>query len=235
LWDATFFFGENLFKDYEEWLIETVKVACQNTAVNWVIKVHPDYIRKQLVDADRSKPRDLAALSEKIGTLPPHVKVLEPHTDISTFAIYQITDYGITVRGTPGIEMACLGIPVFTAGTGRYSGLGFTIDSASREEYLAKMARIQTFPIPSAETTQLAQKYAHAIFNLRPLRMTSFQVTYSPTSRLLHPLNPNCKILIHSYPELKGNRELQEFAKWMVSSHELDLMLDPSGVTSPDI
>jgi hypothetical protein len=52
-------------------------------------------------------------------------------------------DYCLTVHGTAGIEAARLGITVLTTGTGRYDRRGFTSDSDSREEYLAKPARIQ--------------------------------------------------------------------------------------------
>jgi len=41
LYDTLFFFGTDLYNDYAEWLVETVRVACQNSAVDWLIKVHP--------------------------------------------------------------------------------------------------------------------------------------------------------------------------------------------------
>src|SRR3546814_16642738 len=41
LYDATFFYGESLFPDYETWLIETVRGAIANPNLNWVIQVHP--------------------------------------------------------------------------------------------------------------------------------------------------------------------------------------------------
>jgi hypothetical protein len=51
--------------------------------------------------------------------------VLLPDTKISTLSLYRFADYGVTVRGTPGLEIACFGKPAFTAGTGTYAGLGF--------------------------------------------------------------------------------------------------------------
>src|SRR5690606_9849003 len=41
LWDASMNRGVDLFRDYEEWLVETVRAACANDRVNWVIKIHP--------------------------------------------------------------------------------------------------------------------------------------------------------------------------------------------------
>ncbi|MGI0014515.1 MAG: hypothetical protein ACREBU_13895, partial [Nitrososphaera sp.] len=140
LWDATFFYGEGLFDDYETWLIETVRAACKNPQLNWVVKLHPDLIWKLKYEGYSGELRDAIAIRSEIGSLPAHVKLVPPETDISTFSFFAITDVCITVRGTIGIEMACHGIPVLTAGTGRYSDLGFTIDSKTREEYLDHLA-----------------------------------------------------------------------------------------------
>ena len=46
LWDATFFYGEGLFDDYETCLLQTVRAACGNKRLNWVIKLHPDLVWK---------------------------------------------------------------------------------------------------------------------------------------------------------------------------------------------
>ena len=55
-------------------------------------------------------------------------------------------DYCLTVRGTVGLEAACRGIPVLTGGTGRYDRKGFTIDSATPQQYLERIARLQESP-----------------------------------------------------------------------------------------
>ncbi len=84
------------------------------------------------------------------------------------FSLFGVMDYCLTVRGTAGIEAARLGVPVLTAGPARYSGLGFTIDSASRAEYLARVARIQDTPPLSDEQRELAERFAYGLFVLRP-------------------------------------------------------------------
>ena len=45
---------------------------------------------------------------------------------------FQNIDFALTVRGTVGCELACYGVPVITAGTGRYSHQGFTVDPSKR-------------------------------------------------------------------------------------------------------
>ncbi len=230
LWDATFFFGDNLFRDYEEWLIETVKVACRNPGVNWVIKVHPDYVWKLKQLGTKETAQDLEVLRDQVGVLPPHIKVLEPETDISTLSIFAITDYGITVRGTVGIELSCLGVPVFTAGTGRYSGLGFTKDAGSREEYLQILAHIQDWPSRlSREETELAKRYAHTLLKLRPLIFRSFEQVQMPLQMLGHPLDHNIAIRLRSFEEFRQAADLNAFADWVGDRRQMDLI-----VAAPD-
>jgi len=224
LWDATFFFGENLFDDYEQWLLETVKAACANPATNWVVKVHPDYVWKMKQLGERAKPRDLIALGAEIGDLPEHIKVLEPDTDISTFSLFPVTDYCVTVRGTIGIEMACFGIPVFTAGTGRYSGLGFTIDSHTREDYLAKLRHIQNFPRLSREQILLAKKHAYGLFRIRPYKFQTFEMVQMPLNRLGHPLDHNVVIRAKCFRDIVEAQDLKTFSEWAANSQQLDLL-----------
>ena len=63
-------------------------------------------------------------------------RLLEPDTDISTWSLFDVTDFGVTIRGSIGFELPCFGKPALTAGTGFYSGRGFTVDSETADEYL---------------------------------------------------------------------------------------------------
>ena len=144
-WDGTFFYGTDLFGSYEEWFVETMKVACANPHVNWIVKIHPANIVKNVRDGVGSEPSELTAIRSLGEPLPPHVRVVQPDSRMSTLSLYSVMDYCVTVRGTVGIEAASFGIPVLTAGTGRYDRLGFTIDSESRAQYLDRLAHIHKF------------------------------------------------------------------------------------------
>ncbi|MBI3392624.1 MAG: hypothetical protein HY039_05490 [Nitrospirae bacterium] len=50
VWDGTFFYGTDLFENYEEWLVETVRAACGNDRVNWLVKIHPANVVKNARD-----------------------------------------------------------------------------------------------------------------------------------------------------------------------------------------
>ena len=168
-WDGTFFYGTDLFGSYEEWFVETMKIACANPHVNWIVKIHPANIVKNVRDGVESEPSELTAIRSLGVALPPHVRVVQPDSRMSTLSLYSVMDYCVTVRGTVGIEAASFGIPVLTAGTGRYDRLGFTIDSESKAQYLDRLAHIHKVLALSSEQRELAERFAHGLFIVRAL------------------------------------------------------------------
>jgi hypothetical protein len=223
LWDATFFYGRGLFDNYEAWLLETVRAACANPRVNWVIKLHPDLVWKLKHEDYAGELRDIIAVRSAVGKLPEHVRIVPPDTDINTFSFFEITDYCVTVRGTIGIEMACYGVPVLTAGTGRYAGMGFTIDSASAEEYLRRLARIEETPPMAREQRELARRFAYALFKLRPWSMQSFEWIKMPIEKTVHPLGDNLVPHVEDYSQFARAEDIRRFADW-VASEEVDYL-----------
>ena len=224
LWDANLFYGEDLFEDYEDWFIETIKAACNNTYVNWIVKLHPANIWKRNRDSVKGDLREIILIKESIGNLPPHIYLLYPETDINTFSLFNFVDYGITVRGTTGMELPCFGKPVFTAGTGRYSGLGFTIDSDSKEDYLDKLSRIHDFSPLTKEQNLTAKKHAYVLFNLRPWIMESFETEFKYKNKGAHPFDHNLHPKIKSLEELYSANDLRKFTNWVLNSKESDYL-----------
>ena len=96
----------------------------------------------------------------------------------STLSLFSIMDYCLTVRGTIGIEAAYRGIPVLTAGTGRYDRLGFTVDFDDRKSYLARLRHLETVPSLTTTEWELAKKYAFGTFALRPTPLSSLQFSF---------------------------------------------------------
>jgi hypothetical protein len=182
-WDATFFWGTDLYRNYEEWFVETVRAACRNTSMNWVIKLHPGNVMKNVRDGYQGELPELIAVRRHLGKLPPHIAVIPADSNINTFSLFSIMDYCLTVRGTIGIEAAVFGIPVLTAGTGRYDRKGFTVDSDSREEYLARLARIHEIPPLSQTQRELAERFAYASFVLRPFPLKTITLEFPNDSK----------------------------------------------------
>lgn len=225
LWDATFFYGSDLFDNYAEWLVETVRAACENTNLNWIVKLHPANIWKLQRDGAKiSEQSEITLLKERLGTIPDHIKFIEPATDINTYSLFELTDYCLTVRGTIGIEMPCYGIPTFVAGTGRYAGYGFTNESSTREEYIGKLKRLESFPRMSDEEVLLARKHAHALFLRRPLDLQTIQFKIYTDKKSGGLSERDIVIRSASAEEFANAPDLAEFSKWIMESTESDYL-----------
>jgi hypothetical protein len=228
LWDAPFAWGENLFDSYETWLIETVRAACANPEVNWVIKIHPANVWRGVIEGRSTDPTEVAALRRQIGDLPPHISFIPADHPVSTYSLFELMDYCVTVRGTVGLEASRLGIPVLTAGTGRYDRKGFTVDSDSKDEYLDRLARIQHLPRLTPKQQELADRFAFGSFVQRVLPLST--LTFERDRRSLTyglELGP-MQIQVRNADGWRTAADLQAFARWVTASSVTDFLVPPS-------
>ena len=84
------------------------RAACANDGVNWIVKLHPANVWKRRRDGVSGELDEHVGVREHVGELPPHVKLLDPDTDISTWSLFDVTDYGVTIRGSIGFELPVL-------------------------------------------------------------------------------------------------------------------------------
>ncbi len=217
LWDANLFYGEDLFDHFGDWLVQTVGAACDNPNVSWVIKLHPVNLYKAAHHGS-SRTSEIELIAEHVGDLPPHVTLMYPDSKVNALSLYEQTDYGITVRGTPGIEMPCFAKPTMTAGTGRYAGLGFTVDSDTREQYLERIRTIEQLSPMTDEQVRLAKWHALALFQMREWTMPMFVPESNPSmGGHWNPLEKNLRLVEH--PDRVGTDEL---AAWIGSGQHFD-------------
>jgi hypothetical protein len=194
LYDATFFYGDSLYPDYASWLVETVRGAIANPQIHWVVKVHPVNVWRARMDNAPLEQLEARILREAFGVLPQNISIMPADTPVNTHALFQTIDYGLTVRGTVGMELPCYGIPTITAGTGRYSGRGFTLDPVSTREYQTLLGRLHAVPPLDAQTVAMARRYAYGTFFLRPQPLESFRMLYHADSFGLAELKMNLSV-----------------------------------------
>jgi hypothetical protein len=218
------FYGEDLFADQEAWFVETARAAAENVRVNWIVKLHPANVWKLKREGIEDARDEETMIREALGGVPAHIAVVRPESDISTRSIFGVTDYGITIRGSVGFELACFGVPVLTAGTGFYSGRGFTVDSATSDEYVARLRRIEETPPLTPEQVELARRHAYALFRLRPTRFTSFLPTIRPLSEMGHPLDHDVEVRLRTEADVRSAEDLARIARWLTGSCELDYL-----------
>lgn len=213
-WDASFAWGTDLFRHYEEWFRETVKAMCRNDRLNWVIKIHPANATKDARDGYEGEHSELRAMRDVVGELPPHVRLLNSGSEISTLAVYRLMDYCLTVRGTAGVEAAMYGKPVFTAGTGRYSGRGFTRDSRSAQEYLDRLARLEREPAMTEQEIELARRFAYGIFIGRPRSYETIRFNFQRDRAA------SLRVDIGSDGDVAGMRDVRALSDWIDSGKD---------------
>jgi hypothetical protein len=220
VWDATLFWGTDLFNNYEDWLVETVRAACANPRVNWVIKIHPAHVAKSAMERFTGEAAEIVAIRERVGPLPPHVVIVPPDTTINTYSLFAIMDYCLTVRGTIGIEAASFGIRVLTAGTGRYDHRGFTIDSETREQYLSRLAAIDAIPPTTPAERERAERFAYGAFLLRPFALTSIAIAHEKDVEATMRI----EVRARSSEELRHAPDLTAFAAWAADGRQEDFL-----------
>jgi hypothetical protein len=225
LWDASLFFGEDLFQNYADWLLRSVEAAAQNPNVNWIVKAHPSNVFRAAHGDVQGESSEVVLIRDHLPKLPDHVHVLLPDTQISSLSLYRFADYGVTVRGTPGMEIACFGKPAFTAGTGTYAGLGFTYDSSSPEEFLQRLATIERYGSLPDDARLRARRYAHTLFTRRPWRTRSFSLVFDIPERGWNPLDRNVVWNATSLADLDAAGDLAEWADWACQTDEPDYLL----------
>jgi hypothetical protein len=222
LWDGSFFWGEDLFDDYTHWFVETMRAACANPRLEWVVKLHPAHVVKARKD-NYGRPQELEVIESELPTLPAHVTLIHPDTQLSTYSLFQIADYAITVRGTVGIESALFGIPVVTAGTGRYAGRGFTLDSATREEYLEKLATLETRPRLSAAQVELAERFAYGMLFCRPWNLSSVSLEFERDAVATWKVAVRCR----TREEWLSAPDMRQLAGWIADGKVEDMLAGP--------
>ena len=222
LYDTLFFNGEDLFENYADWLVQSVKAACANPDLLWFIKVHPSNLwRGELEYYHGGKYEEVRLIEQYIGELPEHVRFAYPDTPISPYTWMQVADFGITVRGTSGIELGALGKTVITAGSGRYEDVGFTLNSARVEEYLDVLSRLPEVPQPTDRQKWLARRFAYATFCMKPF-----------TLDFLTPVTRSGRKSIFSSDDLVylgglgevAPHSMRRFAEWSRESGEIDFL-----------
>jgi hypothetical protein len=215
-WDGTFFWGTDLFGSYEEWFVETMKVACRNRAVNWIVKVHPANQVKNVRDGVQAEASEMAAIRAIADPMPSHIRVIPPESRMNTLSLYGVMDYCVTVRGTAGIEAAAFGIPVLTAGTGRYDRLGFTIDSESKAQYLNRLAHIQDTPPLTPAQHELAERFAYGLFLVRPFPLRTVTLEYQRDTKA----SLRTRVRLDQEKDLESAPDLHELADWIRTGRE---------------
>lgn len=163
-WGEAANFDSTIYSDTVEWLLDTIKIIKDVKDITWVIKAHPaelrgtvqgieEVLRKAYQDIDWNKHLIPASAGY---TLPELITYLSG---------------GITLSGTPGLELALNGLPVILAGDAHYSKKGFTQDAISHAEYRNLLVNAALLEPLTLDQLELARRYAYLTFFKRRLSL----------------------------------------------------------------
>jgi hypothetical protein len=141
---------DGLFVDFLEWLEQTCQHAAECQSYNLLVKIHP-------LDRTYDDSNAVDRLAEAYTDAP---NIHFSRSQIAPETILRRCVLGITVRGTPGIEMTARGLPMILAGRGPYSDAGFCIAPKTQSEYFSLLERGGPFPIDMAEQARRARLFS---------------------------------------------------------------------------
>lgn len=172
--DGVFTDRWSLFRDNFLWLRRTLEAIVDIDHVNWIVRGHPadshySYDPRTTVEGE----------CKRVAAQHPHVQFLSGN--VSSSCLPGIVDVVLTTHGTAGLEYPCLGIPCVLGGESFYSGLGFTREPRTQEDYFEVLRGVDKIPrLPSA-AVERACEYAYVYLVLSQVRSCLIP-SYSPYS-----------------------------------------------------
>lgn len=187
-WDSSVLGVGRAFSTMASWL-RFVAQYFQDTK-DWVliIRCHPG---ERTWGTNQSSESIVKSLYS--GELPPSVRLIPAEDPTNTYGLMDFSDLGLVFTSTTGLEMACRGIPVITAGWVHYGQKGFTADPSTLEEFVSTLNRHLSEIAPlDPEKRELSYSYLDVYFNQWP-RPYPWHTTFRqdikawPISRVLSP------------------------------------------------
>ena len=135
-WDSAVLKQGVSFNTQREWIIETIKYFEKNEKINLIIRIHP---AEKMIDTNEPV---MDCIKNNFKKLPKNVIVIGPESEINTYSLVDIANYGLVFSSSIGLEMVCSGIPVIVSARVHYGDRGFTIFPKNKKEYFEKVAEM---------------------------------------------------------------------------------------------
>jgi len=121
-----------IFTGYYEWFLETIQVVNEIKNVNWFVKPHPS---SHLYGEEGEVKQIIKNMNYKNIHLVPE--------DINTYSVIELSTTVVTVNGSIGLEMACIGKKPIIASDSMYSGYGIAHEPKSKKEFFNLLQNIK--------------------------------------------------------------------------------------------
>jgi hypothetical protein len=122
-----------------DWIAQTVEFFKDHPEWQLIIKPPLGEENKQIPATRQTVKSELLRMNVM---LPDNVILLDAKTEATVYNLFSSIHLGLVYTTTVGLEMACLGIPVVTAGKSLYHGKGFTFDSIDQKTYFKQLTEL---------------------------------------------------------------------------------------------
>jgi len=135
IFDTSQAHANTLFEDMFAWLDLVLKTAARHPETLFVIRAHPDEMRK-----GKSSQESVQSWAENkdLGRFP-NVVLIGPKETLSSYELIQRSKFTLVYNSSIGLEAVLLGAPVLCAGKARYTQYPMVFFPPSREEYIKLM------------------------------------------------------------------------------------------------
>lgn len=143
-----------------DWLAGSVRRLAGDSGVQTVVRVHPG----EMLGAGHPS-QDI--VRESLSGLPEGMRLVGPDSELNTYDLIGLADFGLVYTSTVGMEMALAGLPVVVAGRTHYRGKGFTIDPETWDEFdrsVGELMRREPGRRLSEDQVSRAERYAYRFF-----------------------------------------------------------------------
>ena len=130
--DAVFNYGDIYFRDYYDWLEQTLETAEEVDNVNWILKPHPS---RKLYHENVDSIEEMYNRHKR-----DHIFFFDE--SVSAKSVQYLADVIITIGSNAGAEFACVGVPVLIVGKPYYAGFGYTIEPHTVSSYKEQLKNI---------------------------------------------------------------------------------------------
>ena len=169
--DAPHAYPNQLYQDYQHWLIETCRHLAQNTSINFLVKEHPS-----------AALYDEQGLAEKILTSVNMAGHLLSN-DVNTQSLFDLIDVLVTCGGTAGMEFPCFGVPVVCISSPPYVHMSYVHRARDKAEYAALLGKIHTLGQVSESGKAQAKAVLFALNKVMRLDKTEYGFGTQPMRR----------------------------------------------------
>jgi hypothetical protein len=171
LWDTAVYRRDVGFAGMFDWLEALIRQVGALPGLQLVVRIHPAEVR--LTQKTRERVLDRLAAGHQL--LPGNVVIVPPESDISSYALIDLSTVVCVYTSTVGLEATLRGVPVLVAGQTHYRGKGFTHDVESATHLAALLGTAAAWPRVPEEQVALARRYAHLFFlqNMLPIDLVT--------------------------------------------------------------